>query len=260
VKVVVPTASTKKKKPSESTAPGTKSVKAKLAAWYLEELIALKGKDDFPTMAKSSLDAIEAVDDEVEREMLMANHLDINVSHNNHSYESNQFLLSGPQDKDVATKLLASANAVIRAIDTDKIKSALGANVAADDKEGKKARDHQEDLKRFFVRALVNKAHAEASLRDVDAMKSTMKDLECWGKIDKFLMLNYRKAVLSENYGVALKYCKSMMDAKKDEAGDLPADHFLWKEAISLFARLDWNAWKDYSEDSYPCRFPEKQM
>jgi tripeptidyl-peptidase II len=260
VKVVVPTASAKKKKPSESTAPGTKSVKAKLAAWYLEELIALKGKDDFPTMAKSSLDAIEAVDDEVEREMLMAKHLDINVSHNNHSYESNQFLLSGPQDKDVATKLLASANAVITAIDTDKIKSALGANVAADDKEGKKARDHQEDLKRFFVRALVNKAHAEASLRDVDAMKSTMKDLECWGKIDKFLMLNYRKAVLSENYGVALKYCKSMMDAKKDEAGDLPADHFLWKEAISLFARLDWNAWKDYSEDSYPCRFPEKQM
>ena len=134
----------------------------------------------------------------------------------------------------------------------------MGANVASDDEEGKKVRGHQEKMKKILVRALVNKAHAEASLGNVDAMKATLKNLECWGAIDKFFMLRYREALLSEKYGLAMKYLRSMIGVKKDEAGELPADHFLWKEAVVIFDRLGWDAWKDYAKKSFACRFPKE--
>ena len=181
------------------------------------------------------------------------------LSHESNSFTADKFIPSKAHGEDQLNKIVSAADAILSAIDTDKIKLSLGANVATDDKDGKREREHREALKGILVDALHRKLHAAISAGNSSLVDETWKEMERWVvKMSKYAVLNYRREVHSERYGHALKHLLAMLGGVKDSGGAFPSKFVLWKELSSICNKLGWKSWEDYARISLASRFPGK--
>eukprot|EP00943_MAST-04B_sp_MAST-4B-sp1_P009305 g9305.t1 len=266
VKAVVPKAVATEKNNVKKDDAGTESLQVKLALWHLNEMKGgIGGKEEKFEItcesAKAAIDLIDGEKDVNEKELSYATYLSYLLKHKANDYVKNRFLM--PQDFDHQAKcmsIIEKANSLINTIDLNKIKLAIAVKVADDDKEGEKEFKHRTAMKRLVVEALHLKAHALISKGDVqnEDLKNTIAAFQRWadGSNEKYQMLSYRRALLNEHYGNAMKRLLSLMGGDKDNGGPYPKKVLLWKELIRLFKILGWTAWHDYALLLLPAKYP----
>ena len=262
IKAVIPKKTKPDKKNNSDEDSKEKSMQTKLASWYLDEAKTKVGKDGFADAAaqvETAVGKIDAASEKYSAVLLKTQYLQMLLSHESNSFTADKFIPSKAHGEDQLNKIVSAADAILSAIDTDKIKLSLGANVATDDKDGKREREHREALKGILVDALHRKLHAAISAGNSSLVDETWKEMERWVvKMSKYAVLNYRREVHSERYGHALKHLLAMLGGVKDSGGAFPSKFVLWKELSSICNKLGWKSWEDYARISLASRFPGK--
>lgn len=165
--------------------------------------------------------------------------------------------LDGDDRKEHLGRVIAAADAVINAIDTDAIAKILGTRPTDDDEESE-ARKKAEEQRDILADALYRKCRAFAYRDDMNeeqtpGFEETFPELQKWvdTRDDQHILVDIRNERRRQRFGTAVKLLN-------DHIENVPPEKRLFDKRIRIMKKLGWSHWVAYDEQWNRIRFPGK--